>query len=48
MGVEDFRVDSVLILLAQALRRMTGAGTVVADTVDIMLVVSAAGTGDLK
>src|SRR5258706_405755 len=48
MSVEYFRIDAVLILLAQALRRTAGAGAVVTDAIGVVLVVGAAGAGDLQ
>jgi hypothetical protein len=48
MGVEDFRIDTVLILLAQPLLRTARARAVVTDSLDVMLIVGAPRPRDLK
>src|SRR6266550_4220313 len=48
MRIEDLRIDTVLILLPQPLFGTTCTGTVVADSLDIVLIVGAPCPRDLK
>jgi hypothetical protein len=48
MCIEDLRVDTVLILLPEPLLRTTGARPIVADSLDVMLIVRATRPCDLK
>src|SRR6266404_7846851 len=48
MRIEDLRIDTVLILLPQPLFGTTCTGTVVADSLDVVLIVGAPCPRDLK